>query len=60
MQSGRSNVAIQYLFDRIPALSELRGVARLNAEDVIENAIADAIDDYLADCEMVAMTGAAP
>lgn len=52
--------AISYLFDRIPALHHLRGVERLNAEEVIRNAIADAIDDYLAYCEMVATTGGAP
>ena len=46
------STAIAYLFDRIPALANLRGVERLDAEEVIRNAITDAIDDYLADCEM--------
>ena len=41
-------------------LRELRGAARIGAEEAIGNAVADAIDDYVADCEMVAMTGGAP
>lgn len=51
---------IQYIFDRIPALSDLRGSTRLDAEEVLQNAIADAIDEYLVDCEVVPMTGGAP
>ena len=30
------------IFDRIPALKALTGVARIEAEEVIENALADA------------------
>lgn len=52
--------AVAYLFDRIPVLRELRGAARLDAEEAISNAVADAIDDYVADCQMVAATGGAP
>lgn len=52
--------AIRYLFDRIPALAELRGYARIQAEEAIRNAVTDVIDDYLVDCEMVADTGGAP
>jgi hypothetical protein len=52
--------AIVYLFDRIPALRELRGYARIEAEEAIRNAVADVIDDYLIDCDMVANTGGAP
>jgi hypothetical protein len=44
---------VRYVFDRIPALAELHGIARLNAEEVIENAMADAIEDHIADCEPV-------
>ena len=52
---------IRELFDRIPALAELRGVARLDAEEVIRAAVADVIDDYLEDCEMAAEeTGGTP
>ena len=43
---------IAYLFDRIPALGNLRGIDRLNAEEIIRTAVADVIDDYRADCEM--------
>ena len=49
-----SDDAIRYLFDRIPALAQLRGVARMDAEEVINNAIADAIDEYLAAAEPAA------
>lgn len=52
--------AINDLFDRIPALHELRGYARITAEEAIRNAIADAIDAYVADGEMVASIGGAP
>jgi hypothetical protein len=52
--------AIRYLFDRIPALAELRGIERLEAEEAIRNAVTDVIDDYLVDCEMVAAAGGAP
>lgn len=37
------------LIDRIPALRELRGCARIEAEEAIGNAFADVIEDYLAD-----------
>ena len=42
---------IRYLFDRIPALGELRGIAKLDAEEIIGNAIEDAIEEYLAGCD---------
>ena len=45
--------AIAYLTDRIPALAALRGAALLEAEEAIRNAVADAIDDYNLECEMV-------
>jgi len=48
------------LIDRIPALRELRGYALIEAEEAISNAFADAIEDYVADCLMVASTGGAP
>lgn len=52
--------AVADLFRRIPALGDLRGAARIDAEEAVGNAIADAIEDYLAECEMVAFTGGAP
>ena len=52
--------AIADLFDRIAALRNLRGSARIEAEEAICNAVADAIEAYVADCEMIASTGGAP
>lgn len=52
--------AINDLFDHIPALNELRGYARIAAEEAIRNAVADAVEAYVADGEMVASTGGAP
>ena len=59
--------AIAYLMDRIPVLRELRGAGRIEAEEAIANAVADAIEDYVADfdgyvadCDEVAVTGGAP
>ena len=37
------------IFDRIPALKALTGVARIEAEEVIENALADAAEDAVYD-----------
>ena len=48
---------IRHIFDRIPALGSLRGVARMDAEEVLANALQDAIDEYLVDCEVVPLTG---
>lgn len=39
------------LFRRIPALADLRGVARLDAEEAVRHALTDAINDYLTDAE---------
>ena len=35
------------IFDRIPALKALTGVARIEAEQVIENALTDAVQDFI-------------
>lgn len=48
------------IFDRIPALSELRGGARLAAEEVLQNALDDAAEECIVDCDRIAMTGRAP
>src|ERR1700687_308344 len=45
-------MAIRDLFDRIPALGELRGAARIEAEEAIRHAVNDAIEEYLFDDEM--------
>ena len=37
------------IFDRIPALKALAGLARIEAEEVIENALADAAEDAVYD-----------
>jgi len=50
---------VREAFDLIPALAELRGGARIRAEEVIDNIIADAIEDYVAGCEPVADMGEA-
>jgi hypothetical protein len=41
--------AIREIFNRIPALRELRGAARLDAEEVLQNALDDAVEDGRAD-----------
>lgn len=51
---------IRDVFDRVPALDALRGVARLNAEDALRNAFDDVLDEYRNDCEAVLVTGGAP
>jgi hypothetical protein len=51
---------IRDLMDRVPVLRELRGYPRIEAEEAIGNALADAIEDYSAECDMVATTGGAP
>lgn len=55
-----AEIAIQDLFDRIPALRPLRGVERIEAEEVIARVVDDVIDLYIAECEAVASTGGAP
>jgi hypothetical protein len=55
-----SDEIIRDLFDRVPALAVLRGVERIEAEEAIRFAWADALDRYIGDCEMVANTGGAP
>lgn len=47
-------------FDRVPALRELRGYARIEAEEVLRNLVDDAIEEYRQDCETVGATGGAP
>lgn len=37
--------AIRDIFSRIPALAELRGAARFDAEEVLQNALDDAVED---------------
>ena len=49
-----AEIAIQDLFDRIPALRPLRG------EEVIARVVDDVIDLYIAECEITASTGGAP
>jgi hypothetical protein len=44
---------IRDLIDRVPALRELRGYARLEAEESIGYALADAIEDHMAACQVV-------
>ena len=51
-------MAIAYLFDRIPALHELKGFPRLEAEEEIRNAVADVIGEYIADCDSASGGGA--
>jgi hypothetical protein len=43
---------VRRLFADIPALGGLRGADRLKAEMAIENAMADAIDEYLDTAEL--------
>ncbi len=52
--------AVRDIIDRIPALRELRGYARIEAEEVLQNALDDAVQDYLAQCPEVPLTGGAP
>ena len=51
--------AIADLFDRIPALAALRGVPRIEAEEAIRNAVADAIAEAR-HCWSHLLSGGAP
>jgi hypothetical protein len=47
---SRDSIAAD-LFRRIPALGDLRGIAKLDAEEAIRDALEDAVADYIAENE---------
>lgn len=44
--------AVRAIIDRIPALRELRGAARIEAEEVLQDALDDWVEAWAADAEL--------